>query len=68
MLWKLSGFLIYFYRSQGNVFKVILVFNIDVLWDGMIAATRAYPRNGTTDWEVYLEKYAKREEIFAYLK
>jgi len=49
MLWKLSGFLIYFYRSQENVFKVILVFNIDVLWDGKIAATRAYTRNGTMD-------------------
>jgi hypothetical protein len=49
MLWKLPGFLIYIYLAQENVFKVILVCNIDVLWDEKIAAARACTRNATTD-------------------
>lgn len=39
----------YLYLAQENMFKFILVFNIDVLWDEKIAAIRACTRNGTTD-------------------
>ena len=49
VLWKLPGFLIYLHFAKENVFRVILVFNIGVLWDEKIAATRACTRSGTTD-------------------
>jgi hypothetical protein len=41
MFWKLPGFLIYVYLAQENVFRFILVCNINVLWGVKIAAAIA---------------------------
>jgi len=39
----------YLYFAQENIFKIILVFSIDVLWEKNIAATRALIRNGAAE-------------------